>query len=48
MIKKDFLFSVIISQLTISCSSNEELDSASEESLTAQIEATILSNRIQN
>ena len=37
MIKKIFLFSVIISQLTISCSANDESDSASEESLTEQI-----------
>jgi hypothetical protein len=37
MIKKIFLFSVIISQLTISCSGNDESDSASEESLTEQI-----------
>lgn len=39
MIKKIFLFSVIISQLTISCSGSDELDNASEESLTAQIAA---------
>lgn len=37
MIKKIFLFSVIISQLTISCSGNDESDSTSEGSLTEQI-----------
>lgn len=41
MIKKIFLFSMIISQLTISCSGIEELENASEESLTAQIAAII-------
>jgi hypothetical protein len=37
MIKKIFLFSVIISQLTISCTGNDESDITSEESLTEQI-----------
>ena len=37
MIKKIFLFSVIISQLTVSCSGNDESDSTSEGSLTEQI-----------
>jgi hypothetical protein len=39
MIKKIFLFSVIISQLTISCTGNDESDIISEESLTEQIAA---------
>ncbi|WP_426090885.1 hypothetical protein [Flavobacterium sp. DSR3-2] len=37
MIKKIFLFSVIISQLTVSCSGNDDSDSTSEGSLTEQI-----------